>query len=212
MLVGPGVVILWCCPCLAPWLAALSFGVVCLGAPLPCVVFCGAVLSCGGVLSCSAVFLRRCLCLLFVSCHCASALCVLECPAVRSLSSLPCAVLCCAVLLPLRSAVCVVCAVSAARYCWFLVPLPAFGGPLVASVSLALSFGGLCRCLCPCLSASHVTQRLAVFPCGVLLPCVVSCGAVLPCGAVLWCPVVFLFCLAGGAGFLFLLRNCVLNR
>ena len=47
------------------WLAVLWFGVVCLGAPLPWVVFCGAVLSSGGVLSCSAVCFRRCLCLLF---------------------------------------------------------------------------------------------------------------------------------------------------
>ena len=41
-------------------------GVVCAGALLPCAVFCGAVLSCGAVLPCSAVFLRRCLCLLFL--------------------------------------------------------------------------------------------------------------------------------------------------
>ena len=66
----------WCCPCLAAWLAVLWFGVVCLGAPLPCVVFCGAVLFCGGVLLCSAVCLCRCLCLLFVSCRC-GLLCVL---------------------------------------------------------------------------------------------------------------------------------------
>ena len=68
--VGPG------CPLLSPggsWCRAslvLSLSgrvarrpVVCLGVPLPCVVFCCAVLSCGGVLSCSAVSLRRCLCL-----------------------------------------------------------------------------------------------------------------------------------------------------
>ena len=71
LLVAPRVMFRWCCPCPAAWLAALWFAVVCLGAPLPCVVFCGAVLSCGGVLSCSAVCLRRCLCLLFVSCRCA---------------------------------------------------------------------------------------------------------------------------------------------
>ena len=41
-------------------------GVVCGGALLPCAVFCGAVLLCGAVLSCSAVFLRRCLCLLYL--------------------------------------------------------------------------------------------------------------------------------------------------
>ena len=69
LLVAPGVFFTWSCPCLAVWLASLWFGVVSLGAPLPCVEFCGAVLSCGGVLSCSAVCLRRCLCLLFVSCR-----------------------------------------------------------------------------------------------------------------------------------------------
>ena len=102
VLVGLGVLFWWCCPFLAAWLAALWFGVVCPGVPLPCVVFCGAVLSCGGVLSCSAVCLRRRLSLLFVSCRCASAVCVLGCRAVRSLSSPPCLVLCCAVLVPLR--------------------------------------------------------------------------------------------------------------
>ena len=98
LLVGLGVTLRWCRPCLAAWLAALWFGVVCLDVPLPCVVFCRAVLSCGGVLSCSAVCLRHCLCLLFVSCRCASAVCVLGCRAVCSLSSPPCALLCCAVL------------------------------------------------------------------------------------------------------------------
>ena len=92
LLVEPGVVFWWCCPCPAAWLAALWFGVVCLGALLPCVVFCGAVLSCGGVLSCSAVCLCRGLCLLFVFCRWASAVCVLGSCAVRSLSSASCAV------------------------------------------------------------------------------------------------------------------------
>ena len=66
LLAAPGVVFR---PCLAAWLAALWFVVVCFGALLPCVVFSGAVLSCGGVLSCSAVCLCRRLCLLFVSCR-----------------------------------------------------------------------------------------------------------------------------------------------
>ena len=55
------------------WLAALWFGVVCLGALLPCVVSCGAVLSYSGVPWCSAACFRCCLCLLFLSCfknHC----------------------------------------------------------------------------------------------------------------------------------------------
>ena len=65
---APGNVFRWCCPCLAAWLAAMWFGVVCLGGPLPCVVFCGAVLSCAGVLCCSAVCLRCYLCMLFFPC------------------------------------------------------------------------------------------------------------------------------------------------
>ena len=135
LLVGLGVVLRWCCPCVAAWLAALWFGVVCLGVPLPCVVFCCAVLSCGGVLSCTAGWLRRCLCLLFVSCRCASAVCVLGCRALCSLSSPPCAVLCCAVLVPFRCAVRVVCAVPGGWCCWFSVSLPFVGGLLVALVA-----------------------------------------------------------------------------
>ena len=54
LMVVPGVVFRWCCPCLAAWLVALWFVVVYLGAPLPCAVFCGAVLSCcAAVLCCS---------------------------------------------------------------------------------------------------------------------------------------------------------------
>ena len=117
LLVGLGVLLRWCCPCLAAWLAALWFSVVCLGVPLSCVVFCCAVLSCGGVLLCSAGCLRRCLCLLCVSCRCASAVCVLGCRAVGSLSSPPCGVLCCAVLVPFRCAVRVVCAVPGGWRC-----------------------------------------------------------------------------------------------
>ena len=146
LLLGLGVVLRRCCPCLAAWLAALWFGVVCLGVPLPCVVFCCAVLSCGGVLSCSAVWLRRCLCLLFVSCRCASAVCVLGCRAVCSLSSPPCAVLCRAVLVPFRCAVRVVCAVSGGWCCWFLVSLPFVGGQLVALVAQ-------CCCLVVCVGS-----------------------------------------------------------
>ena len=56
-------------------------GAVCCGALLPCVVFCGAVLSRGAVLSCSAVVLRCCLCLL--------------CPPVACRAAPCCAVLCC---------------------------------------------------------------------------------------------------------------------
>ena len=50
-------------------------GVVCCGALLPCVVFCGAVLSRGAVLLCSAAVLRCCLCLLCPHVACRAVLC-----------------------------------------------------------------------------------------------------------------------------------------
>ena len=179
-LVGLGVVLRWCCPCLAVWLAALLLGVVCLGVPLPCVVFCCAVLSCGGVLSCSAVSLRRCLRPLFVSCRCASAVCVLGCLAVCSLSSLRCAgplfvvLRASSVLFLVAGVVGSWCRCLSLGVCWWLW-LP--GVVVWWCVSAWVPVSGLA-----------LAQRL---PCGVLLPCAVSCGALLPCGAVLWCVVFF---------------------
>ena len=99
---------------------------------------CSVLLRCAVVWWCvvsSAVCLRRCLCLLFVSCRCASAVCVLGCCAVRSLSSPPCAALCCAVLVPFLCAVRVVCAVSGGWCCWFLVSLPFVVGLLLSLVA-----------------------------------------------------------------------------
>ena len=182
--VGLGVVLRWCCPCLAAWLAALWFGVVCLGVPLPCVVFCCAALSCGGVLLCSAVCLRRCLCLLFVSCRCASAVCVLGCRAVFSLSSPPCAVLCCTVLVPFRCAMRVVCAVPGGWCCWFPVSMPFVGGLLVALVAwrccLMVCVGFGARVWSGCRSASSLWCPAPL--CCVLWRCAaVWCCAVVPC-------------------------------
>ena len=152
VLVAPGAVVRWCCPCLPAWLAALCFGVVCLGAPLLCVVFCGAVLSCGGVLSCSAVFLRCCLCLLLVSGHFAAA-------ALCRVILLP-VVLCCGLQ---RGCPCVArgrlpcCVVrGAVGPCSFLVPCSPVLCPVV-----------LCFCV--------------VLWCPVLLPCVVCCLCLFAC-------------------------------
>ena len=189
LLVGLGVVLRWCCPCLAAWLAALWFGVVCLGVPLPRVVFCCAVLSCGGVLSCSAVCLRRCLRLLFVSCRCASAVCVLGCRAVCSLPSPPWAVLCCAVLVPFRCAVRVLCAVSGGWCCWFLVSLPFVGGLLVALVArrcrLVVCVGFGARVWSGRRSASSLWCPVPL--CCVLWRCAaVWCCAVVPCLLILF--------------------------
>ena len=150
---------------------------------LPCVVFCCAVLSCGGVLSCSAVCLRRCLCLLFVCCRCASAVCVLGCRAVCSLSSPPCAMLCCAVLVPLRCAVRVICAVSGAWCCWFLVSLPVGGGLLVVLVARR------CRLMACVDFGAHVwsgRRKASSLWCPVPLCCVLwRCAAVCCCAVVL---------------------------
>ena len=198
LLVGLVVVLRWCCPCLAAWLAALWFSVVCLGFPLPCFVFCCAVLSCGGVLSCSAVCLCRCLRLLFVSCRCASAVCVPGCRAVCSLSSPPCPVPCCAVLVPFRRAVRVLSAVSGGWCCWFLVSLPSVGGLLVALVAwrcrLVVCDGFGARVRSGRCSASSLWCPAPL--CCVLWRCAaVWCCAVVPC-------LFFVFLLAGGAGFL----------
>ena len=190
LLVGLGVVLRWCGPCLAAWLVDLLFGVVCLGVPLPCVVLPCAVLSCGGVLSCSAVCLRRCLRPLFVSCRCASAVCVLGCRAVYSLSSPPCAVLCCAVLVPFRCAVRVVCAVSGGWCRWFLVSLPFVGGLLVALVArrcrlvVCVGFGARVR------SGRRWASSLW---CPASLCCVLWRSTALWCCAVVPCPLFFFF-------------------
>ena len=111
----------------------------------------------------------------FFSC-CASAVCVLGCRAVCSLSC-PFVVLCASSVLFLVAGVvgswyrCLLLGV-----CWWLW-LP---GVVVWW----------------CVSALVPVSGLAVAgrpPCGVPFPCAVSCGAVLPCGAVLWCPVFFFF-------------------
>ena len=110
-------------------------GVICCGVLLSCVVFCGAVLSRGAVLLCSAVVLRCCWGLLCPPVGCRAVLCcavgwlccflpgggvcVLRCSfprAVRSLSSLLCALRCLVVLavvscLPVSCAVALCCRV-----------------------------------------------------------------------------------------------------
>ena len=196
--VGPG------CPLLSPggsWcrvsvVLSLSGHVACRPVVWCGVSWCSAALCC--VLSrCAVLFLCAVvLCCLFASlpvpvvdsCRCASAVCVPGCRAVLSLSLPPCPVLCCAVLVPLRCAVRVVCAVSGAWCCWFLVLLPVFGVRCWLWLPRVVVWW--------CVSALVPVSGLAVvrcLPCAFLLPCVVSCGAVLPCGAMLWCPVTLFF-------------------
>ena len=128
----------------------------------------------------------------FFSC-CASAVCVLGCRAVCSLSC-PFVVLCASsVLFLVAGVVGSWCRCLLLGVCWWL----RWPGVVVWW----------------CVSALVPVSGLAVAgrpPCGVPFPCAVSCGAVLPCGAVLWCPVFFFFVFlpAGGAGFLLFPVGC----
>ena len=156
-------------------------GVACCGALLPCVMFCGAVLSRGAVLLCSAVVLRCCWCLLCppVACRavpcCAvgwlccfvpgGGVCVLWCSfprAVRSVSSPLCAVLCLVVLA--------------------VVP----GFPVSCAVAL-------CSCVLLCCRA------LLSF-CGAVCACFAPLWPVVRCRAVLCCAVGCLCCFLPGGG------------
>ena len=157
-------------------------GLVCCGALLPCVVFCGALLSRGAVLLCSAVVLRCCWCLL--------------CPPVACPAVLCCAVgsLCCS--LP-GGGVCVL-------WCFFLRAVRSLSSPLCVLPCLAVlavvpCFPVLCAvalCCCALLSCCGavcacfallwpVVRRRAVLCCAVGCLCrFLACGGV----CVLWCP------------------------
>ena len=135
-------------------------GLVCCGALLPCVVFCGAVLSRGAVLLCSAVVLWCCWGLL--------------CPPVAC-----CAVLCCAVgwlccFLP-GGGVCVL-------WCSFPRAVRSLFSPLCALRCLVV------LAVVPCVPVSCAVAQCCrvVLCCRVLLS---LCGAVCVCFALLW-PVV----------------------
>ena len=186
LLVAPGVVFWWCCPCLAVWLAALWFGVVCLGAPLRCVVFCGAVLSRGGVLSCPAVCLSRCLCLLFVSWRCAFC-CV--CPGV-----LPCGwSACCGALLP--------CVVSCGA-------VPSCGAALSCSGVFLRRRVCLLSLLVSCFGGAVSVWPCGSPPCGLvwcvwLLCSAVLCSVVLSCRVLVCCRVLLSVCVVACACCLF---------
>ena len=179
-------------------------GVVCCGALLSCVVFCGAVLSRGAVLLCSAVVLRCCWGLLCppVGCRAVSCcdvgwlccflpgggVCVLWCSlplAVRSLSSPLCALRCLVVLavvpcLPVSCAVALCCRV-------------------VLCCRALLSFCGAV-CVCFALLRPVVRRQCGLLSCWclVLWRVPVRCGVplgVLRCGgAALVCPGVLLCC------------------
>ena len=134
--------------------------VVCCGALLPCVVFCGAVQPPGAVLLCSAVFLRCCWCLL--------------CPPVACRAVLCCAVgwLCCS--LP-AGGVCVL-------WCSFPCAVCSLSSPLCALLCLAV----LAVVLCLPVSGAVGLCCHVVLCCRALLS---FCGAVCACFGLLW-PVV----------------------
>ena len=200
-------------------------GVVCCGALLSCVVFCGAVLSRGAVLLCSAVVLRCCWGLLCppvgcravlccaVGCLCCflpgGGVCVLWCSfprAVRSLSSLLCALRCLVVLavvpcFPVSCAVALFCRVVLC--CRALLSF--CGAVCVCFALLRPVVRRQCRLRCCwCLVLWRVPVRcgvsLGVLRCGaatlvcrgVLLRCALSCGVLrpVPCPAVPCCPAV----------------------
>ena len=187
-------VVSWWLPCRVSVVLSLSgrvarllwLGVVCLGAHLRCVVFCGAVLSCGGVLSCHAVCLRCCPRLLFVSWCCA--LCCV-CPGVLSCGWSAC----CGALLP--------CVVSC-------------GAVLSCGAALLCSGVFLRCCVClPLLLVSCLRGAVPVWPCGSLpwglvwcvcvLRSAVLCSVVLCCRVVVCCRALLSVCVVACACCLF---------
>ena len=141
--------------------------------PPPCCLWRFLLPGCLGPMCPPPFFLVFLSCCLF-SC-CASAVCVLGCRAVCSLSC-PFVVLCASsVLFLVAGVVGSWCCSLLFGVCWWLW-LP---GVVVWCVLALVPVSGLAVAGRP--------------PCGVPSPCAVSCGAVLPCGAVLWCPVFFLF-------------------
>ena len=198
-IVPPGVVVLCAVlVCFARWMPLLV---------VPCPLSLAVALeSCAMrrcVLRCSiALCALCCVCfvlafwclLLFRAVVCA--VCVLGCRTVPSLSSRPCAVLCCAVLVRLRCAIHVVRAVAGAWFCGALLCVRAVSFGILwcdaGSGGPWLSSGSVFRCRCPCLAASPASLcsvRFAVVPC---FP--VSCPVVLCCGLVLCCRALLLFC------------------
>ena len=191
----------------------VCFPVVCCGALLSCVVFCGAVLSRGAVLLCSAVVLRCCWGVLCppVGCHavlcCAvgwlccflpgGGVCVLWCSfprAVRSLSSPLCALRCLVVLavvpcFPVSCAVALCCRVVLC--CRALLSF--CGAVCVCFALLRPVVRRQCRLRCRGVSLGVLRCGGAALVCrGVLLCCALSCGVLrpVPCPAVPCCPAV----------------------
>ena len=110
-----------------------------------------------------------------------------------SLSSPPCAVLRCAVLVRLRRAVCLVCAVSGAWCCRALLSVVRLPAVLCCVVARPAGCGALCcALLCVLSCGAAVCGVFCVLPGAVWRACVGlgSCTVLLPPVAVTWSPVV----------------------
>ena len=180
-------------------------GVVCCGALLSCVVFCGAVLSRGAVLLCSGVVLRCCWGLLCPPVGCPAVLCcavgwlcclwpgggvcVLWCSfprAVRSLSSPLCALRCLVVLavvpcFPVSCAVALCCrVVLCCRFAvLFVLALPSCGLSCGASVVCAVVGASCCGVsLCVVVSPWAFCGVVVLLWCVVVSCCAVCCPVV----------------------------------
>ena len=183
------------CPCLAAWSVSLVVGVVCCGALLSCVVFCGAVLSRGAVLLYSAVVLRCCWGLLCAPVGCRAVLC--------------CAVgwLCC--FLP-GGGVCVLWCSFPRAVCSLSSPFCALRCLVVLAVVLCFpvscAVALCCRVVLCCRALLSFCGAVCV---GCGLWAVVLCCVVLLVGCADFCPVVVSECC--GALFLVLCVPCLLR-
>ena len=180
-------------------------GVVCCGALLSCVVFCGAMLSRGAVLLCSGVVLRCCWGLLCPPVGCRAVLCcavgwlcclwpgggvcVMWCSfprAVRSLSSPLCALRCLVVLavvpcFPVSCAVALCCrVVLCCRFAvLFVLALPSCGLSCGASVVCAVVGASCCGVsLCVVVSPWAFCGVVVLLWCVVVSCCAVRCPVV----------------------------------
>ena len=147
-------------------------GVACCGALLPCVVFCGALLSRGAVLLCAAVVLWCCWCLL--------------CPSVACR-----AVLCCAVRWPCCF---VPCGGVCVLWCSFPRAVRSMSSPLRCCALLCWLWcpASLCRVLWHCAVAWCCAVVLCCRFAVLFVLALPSCG--LLCGAVLCCVVLLIVC------------------
>ena len=181
----------------------LSRSVLC---PWPLSVSLGSCAFQHCVLSCLPALCALCCVCFGVVCWCVLlfatvlfVVCVLGCRAVRSLSSPPCVMLRCAVLVRLRGPVCLVCVVSGAWCCRVLLSVVRLPAVLCCVVAhYAASSCGLLWCAAASSAGGWLpccAVQVPLRPCSLLVPCSpVLCPMVYCCRVVPWCPVL-LHCL-----------------